>query len=147
MLVRTVVGASSARSAVGHQSASTVVSASFARSAVGPKYASTVVSALNARSAEVHDDHAVSSLRFRAYISKTISRYHKLKVPAVDQVEHPDDRERHADVRPQKVIDGNPHSPAPPPSEHSQKPQRAAQVFWGWRTDPEATVFRLKITI
>ena len=48
----------------------------------------------------MHDDHAVSSLRFRAFISKTISRYHKLKVPAVDQVEHPDDRERHANVRP-----------------------------------------------
>ena len=42
----TVVGALSARSAVGHQSASTVVYALSARSAVGHQYASTVVGAL-----------------------------------------------------------------------------------------------------
>ena len=41
----------SARSAVGHQSASTVVSATAARNAVVQEYASTVVSALSARSA------------------------------------------------------------------------------------------------
>ena len=51
MLVRTVVGAVSARSAVGQESASTVVCALHARSAVGHKSASTVVSAINARSA------------------------------------------------------------------------------------------------
>ena len=50
-LVRTVVGAVSARSAVGHQSASTVVIALSARSAVGHQSASTVVIALHARSA------------------------------------------------------------------------------------------------
>jgi hypothetical protein len=32
------------------------------------------VYAISARSAVVHDDHAVSSLRFRVSISKTISR-------------------------------------------------------------------------
>ena len=41
----TVVGAISARSAVGHQSASTVVGALSAKSAVGHKSASTVVGA------------------------------------------------------------------------------------------------------
>ena len=46
----TVVGALSARSAVGLKSASTVVSALSARSAVGLKSASTVVGALGARS-------------------------------------------------------------------------------------------------
>ena len=70
VLVRTVVGALGARSAVGHvicehgrersdckeclvgdQSASTVVGALGARSAVGHKYASTVVCAIDARSA------------------------------------------------------------------------------------------------
>ena len=50
----TVVGALSARSAVVHQSASTVVERSSARSAVGHQSASTVVSALDARSAVVH---------------------------------------------------------------------------------------------
>ena len=54
VLVRTVVGAISARSAVGHQSASTVVCALHARSAVGHQSASTVVSALSARSAVGH---------------------------------------------------------------------------------------------
>ena len=47
----TVVGALSARSAVGHKYASTVVGALNARSAVGHKYASTVVCAPSARSA------------------------------------------------------------------------------------------------
>ena len=53
-LVRTVVSALGARSAVVHQSASTVVSALHARSAVGVQYASTVVSALSARSVVGH---------------------------------------------------------------------------------------------
>ena len=47
----TVVGAVTARSAVGHRYASTVVSAISARSAVGHQSASTVVGALSARSA------------------------------------------------------------------------------------------------
>ena len=51
VLVRTVVGALHARSAVGHKSASTDVSALSARSAVGHKSASTVVGARIARSA------------------------------------------------------------------------------------------------
>jgi hypothetical protein len=55
----TVVIALSARSAVGLQSASTVASALSARSAVGHKYASTVVIALIARSAV--GDHKYAS--------------------------------------------------------------------------------------
>jgi hypothetical protein len=54
VLVRTVVSALGARSAVGDQSASTVVSALIARSAVVHQYASTVVCAIGARSAVVH---------------------------------------------------------------------------------------------
>ena len=50
VLVRTVVGALSARSAVGHKYASTVVSAMDARNAVGLLSASTVVDALYAKS-------------------------------------------------------------------------------------------------
>ena len=49
--VSMVANALDARSAVGHHSASTVVSAVSARSAVGREYASTVVYALGARSA------------------------------------------------------------------------------------------------
>ena len=60
----------SARSAVGHQSASTVVSALCARSAVGHKYASTVVSALSARSAVGHQSAStvVSALNARSAV-------------------------------------------------------------------------------
>ena len=70
VLVRTVVSARNARSAVGHQSASTVVSALSARSAVGHQSASTVVSALNARSA-VGDQSAstvVSAIHARSAV-------------------------------------------------------------------------------
>ena len=51
MLVRTVVSALGARSAVVHKSASTVVCALYARSALCLEYASTVVGAIGARSA------------------------------------------------------------------------------------------------
>ena len=62
VLVRTVVGAISVRSAVGHQSASTVVYALHARSAVGHQSASTVVSAIGARTvAGVHTASTVVS--------------------------------------------------------------------------------------
>ena len=53
-LVRTVASALSARSAVGHKSASTVVYALNARSAVGHQYVSMVVGEIGARSAVVH---------------------------------------------------------------------------------------------
>ena len=53
-LVRTVVSALDARSAVGMEYASTVVCALSARSAVGQQSASTVVCALHARSAVGH---------------------------------------------------------------------------------------------
>ena len=62
VLVRTVVGALIARSAVGLKSASTVVGALTARSAVGLKYASTVVSDIGARTvAGVHTASTVVS--------------------------------------------------------------------------------------
>ena len=66
----TVVCAVSARSAVGHQSASTVVSALTARSAVGQEYASTVVCALHARSAVGHQicEHGRGALSARSAV-------------------------------------------------------------------------------
>ena len=69
-LVRTVVGALSARSAVVHQSASTVVVALGARSAVGHQSASTVVGALSARSAVGHQSAStvVSALGARSAV-------------------------------------------------------------------------------
>ena len=68
----TVVSALDARSAVGHQSASTVVSAVSARSAVGQESASTVVSALSARSAVGHQSAStvVSALRARSAVGQ-----------------------------------------------------------------------------
>ena len=69
-LVRTVVGALSARSAVGQEYASTVVSALGARSAVVHQSASTVVCALSARSAVGHQSAStvVSALSARSAV-------------------------------------------------------------------------------
>ena len=68
----TVVIALIARSAVGLQSVSTVVCALHARSAVGHIYASTVVSALSARSAVVRQSAStvVSVLRARSAVGR-----------------------------------------------------------------------------
>ena len=70
VLVRTVVGALGARSAVVHQSASTVVCALSARSAVVHQSASTVVCALSARSAVGHKSAStvVSALSARSAV-------------------------------------------------------------------------------
>jgi hypothetical protein len=73
----TVVGALSARSAVGHQSVSTVVGALNARSAVGVQSASTVVGALNARSAVGHK-----------YASTVVSALSARTVEAINNITH-----------------------------------------------------------